>query len=71
MVESLQKKNKELQKRMFGISVIEGNDSDTKFFTGFAQQEHLFMFLSPFIAFYAIAFHDELFLVQGSTYTDW
>ena len=52
MVESLQKKNKELQKRMFGISVIEGNDRDTKFFTGLpngntfsCSSHHLLLFM--------------------------
>ena len=67
MVESLQKKNKEMQERMFGISMIEGNDNATKFFTGLPNWNvflHLFMFLSPYVApGRAIPFHDELFLV--------
>ena len=50
MVESHQKKNKELQERMFGISMIEGNNNATKFFTGLPNWNvflHLFMFVSP------------------------
>ena len=67
MVESLQKKNKEMQETIFGISMIEGNDNATKFFTGLPNCDvflHLFMFLSPYVApGRAIPFHAELFLV--------
>ena len=67
MVESLQKKNKEMQETIFGISMIEGNDNATKFFTGLPNCNvflHLFMFLSPYVApGRAIPFHAELFLV--------
>ena len=52
---------------MFGISMIEGTDNATKFFTGLPNWNvflHLFMFISPYVApGRAIPFHDELFLV--------
>ena len=53
ILEALQKTHKKLQKKTFGIGMIEGNDDDaTKFYTRLPNWHiflHLFMFLTPFI----------------------
>ena len=67
MLEALQKTNKKLQKKIFGVGMIEGNDNATKFYTGLPNWcifLHIFMFLSPFITpSCSLSFHDELLLV--------
>ena len=67
MLESFQESNKKLKEKSFGISMIEGNDTATKFYTGLPNWSvflHLFMFLSPFVVpSCSLSYHDEMLLV--------
>ena len=52
VIRSLVEKNKALTNKVFGVGMIEGSDTATKFYTGlptWGMFLHVFMFLSPFV----------------------
>ena len=68
MLEALQKTHKKLQKKIFGIGMIEGNDNATKFYTKLPNWRifpHIFMFLSPLITpSWSLSFHELLLVLM-------
>ena len=51
-IEKLKEHNRKLEQKLFSVSLIQGDDKATAFYTGLSHYAifvHLFMFLSPFV----------------------
>ena len=65
MLESFQERNKELQENLFEISMIEGNDTATKFYTGLGCLTGVFFFIFS-CSLHRLLFQAAFFLTMMS-----